>query len=90
MPVIEDLSLYSYDAIIESYFDSDKYSEEIKEKLEEYDQLSLVENKTPEQIHQFRQLKDYFDNVPTYKAQELKVKLLEIDLRSVKSKTSVD
>lgn len=88
--VIEDLSQYSYDAIIESYFDSDKYSEIIKEKMEEYDQLSLIENKTPEQIHQFRQLKDYFAHAPKYLAKELFVKLQEIELRSVKSKTAVD
>jgi len=86
--VIEDLSLYSYDAIIESYFDSDKYSEIIKKKIEEYDSLSLIEDLKPEQIEKIRHLKDYFAHAPKYLAPELHAKLLEIELRSVQSKTA--
>jgi predicted ATP-dependent endonuclease of OLD family len=35
--VITDLSAYSYDALLESYFMTDKYSEIIKNKIAEYD-----------------------------------------------------
>lgn len=36
---VEDLSSYSYEGIVEGYFDVDKYSDEIKEKLLRYEQL---------------------------------------------------
>ncbi len=39
--VTEDLSGYSYEAIVESYFDSDKYSQHLKDKLERYEHLVL-------------------------------------------------
>jgi len=41
--VINDLSGYSYDALVESYFDTDKYSAEIKEKIHRFEQLSEKE-----------------------------------------------
>jgi predicted ATP-binding protein involved in virulence len=41
--VITDLSAYSYDALLESYFMTDKYSEIIKNKMAEYDRLSSKE-----------------------------------------------
>jgi predicted ATP-binding protein involved in virulence len=43
--VTEDLSGYSYDTIIESYFNADKYSDVLKEKLEDYERLVQKENK---------------------------------------------
>jgi len=48
--ITKDLSGYSYDALIESYFDSDKYSYELKGKLSEYEKL-LSESK-PSHEHQ--------------------------------------
>jgi len=41
--VTRDLSAYSYDALIESYFNSDKYSKEVKEKIRRFEALSLKE-----------------------------------------------
>ncbi len=38
--VTKDLSAYSYDALIESYFDNDKYSREIKRKIDRFEKLS--------------------------------------------------
>lgn len=32
--VLEDLSSYSYDGIVEGYFGSDKYSQEAKDKID--------------------------------------------------------
>src|SRR5690606_16253177 len=42
--VTTDLSNYSYDAIIESYFGSDKYSYILKEKVEKFEELSYKED----------------------------------------------
>ncbi len=39
--VTSDLSGYSYDALIESYFYSDKYSNSVKNKIIEFEELSL-------------------------------------------------
>jgi len=38
--VANDLSTYSYDALLESYFGVDKYSDVLKEKVTEYEALS--------------------------------------------------
>ncbi len=37
--VTTDLSAYSYDALVESYFDNDKYSKEVKEKIDRFENI---------------------------------------------------
>jgi predicted ATP-binding protein involved in virulence len=82
--VITDLSAYSYDALLESYFMTDKYSEIIKDKIAEYDRLSLKENKTVEDVEQIKTLRDYFAHAPKYLSKELFVKLQQIELNNLK------
>ncbi|MDR2562330.1 MAG: hypothetical protein LBC98_00115, partial [Prevotellaceae bacterium] len=53
--VITDLSAYSYDALLESYFMTDKYSEIIKNKIAEYESLSSKGNKTMGDIQNINQ-----------------------------------
>jgi predicted ATP-binding protein involved in virulence len=54
--VTTDLSNYSYDALIESYFKTDKYSDEIKNKIKEFEEL--IE-------------KDGFDHSPKFRTVKL-------------------
>ncbi|MDR0603115.1 MAG: AAA family ATPase [Bacteroidales bacterium] len=82
--VITDLSAYSYDALLESYFMTDKYSEVIKNKIAEYERLSSKENKTTEDIENINSLCDYFAHVPKYLSRELYVKLQQIALHNLK------
>ena len=46
---IENMSEYSYEGVIEGYFDVDQYSEKIKKKLEEYRKLVNKVNCTKEE-----------------------------------------
>ena len=82
--VITDLSAYSYDALLESYFMTDKYSEVIKNKIAEYEGLSSKENKTMKDIENINSLRDYFAHVPKYLSKELYVKLQQIALHNLK------
>ena len=82
--VTEDLSAYSYDALIESYFDSDKYSQEIKDKLEQFEILSKKDTLTKQEEYEYREYKQYFKNIPKFMADELAVKINEILLNDLK------
>ena len=84
--IITDLSNYSYDALIESYFKADKYSDEIKIKLADFDRLTLLEERTPEENNELRQLRKYFDHAPKYLSKELLVKLQQIQLQEINKK----
>ncbi len=82
--ITEDLSGYSYDALIESYFSSDKYSKILHEKLERFEQLSeeLKDNERGE----FIELEKYFSHLPRYISPELDVKLQQIELNKLSKK----
>lgn len=84
--IIDDLSGYSYDALIESYFDTDKYSEEIKKKVTLYEDLSAKEKINDDEKEQLRSLRDYFAHTPKYLSKELTVKLQQIELESLNKK----
>jgi len=80
---VEDLSGYSYDSLIESYFDSDKYSKEVKEKIEIFEKLADRDDLTDNEKDEYYKLKKYFDSLPTFMSDELAVKLNEIKLRTM-------
>lgn len=80
---IEDLSAYSYDALVESYFDSDKYSQELKEKIQEYEKLSKKESLSQDEQEDLKTLSNFFDDVPKFLADELAVKVNEIKLNKL-------
>ncbi len=84
--VTDDLSGYSYDAIIESYFNSDKYSEEIKQKILIFEKLSSAKQLNDQQKDELRQLRNYFVHVPKYLSKELMVKLQQIELQNLLKK----
>ena len=79
--VVNDLSAYSYDALVESYFDADKYSGEVKKMLEEYERLALTKDKVKENESRLKYLKDYFAHSPKYLSRELFVKLQQIQMK---------
>lgn len=86
--ITSDLSGYSYDALIESYFKADKYSEEIKEKIHEFDQLISINDRTQEQNEKLRFLRNYFAHTPKYLSDELLVRLQQIELNELNKKNS--
>jgi len=81
--ITTNLSAYSYDALIESYFDSDKYSQEIKNKIKDFETLSNITEKNKDQIEEYNNLKRFFKKLPTFMADELAVKINEILLNDL-------
>ncbi len=79
--ITTDLSSYSYDVLIESFFDVDKYSEEVKQNIEEFEALIANPQPTVEQKAKLRELRDYFAHSPKYLSSELFHKLGEIELQ---------
>lgn len=78
---VEDLSAYSYEAIVENYFDINMYSKEITNKLNIYEKLVKSLNKTDEELEKEVELRRYFNNLPDDFAVELKYKFNEIELK---------
>lgn len=78
--LIRDLTGYSVDAIIEGYFDSDKYSEIIKQKVVKYEQLMTKNNLSDVETDDLDDLKQYFKQLPYFLAPELQVKIQQIQL----------
>ncbi|MEM8642470.1 MAG: AAA family ATPase [Cyanobacteria bacterium P01_G01_bin.54] len=62
-----DLSGYSYDTLIESYFGANKYSNYVRQNLDEYEELVRnKDNLSPEQELRLLDLEEYFDSLPGY------------------------
>lgn len=79
--VTTDLSGYSYDTLIESYFESDKYSEVLQKKVGEYEQLIEKEQLTESEKDDLFSLKQYLNEIPKFVSDELAVKLQQIKLK---------
>ncbi len=80
---IEDLSPYSYDAVVEKYFAVDKYSILIKDKVKEYEYLLNKEKKTPEEQFKWLSLKNYLKKVPPDFAPELVAHFQSLELQEM-------
>jgi len=84
--IIKDLSNYSYDALLETYFEIDKYSSIIKEKIFEFDKLSKKLDLTIQEKVKLKDLRNYFAHMPASIGIELLTKIQEIELRFIKPK----
>ena len=68
---LEDLSSYSYEGIVEGYFNVDKYSTEAKEKLYRYKELLKKTNKSEEEESEEFELRNYLKGIPETLASEI-------------------
>jgi predicted ATP-binding protein involved in virulence len=84
--VTSDLSGYSYDTIIESYFDSDKYSIQLKNQIKKFESLVNKETLTENDEKELLELKKYLKEIPKFISDELAVKLQQIKLKDIKRK----
>ncbi|HLP45794.1 MAG TPA: AAA family ATPase [Candidatus Kapabacteria bacterium] len=78
--LVSDLSGYAYDGIVEGYFENDKYSEIIKNKIERYEILVNRKKRTETEEDQMKDLKKYLQSIPGSLAPELKAKFQQIEL----------
>ena len=76
--LVENMSGYSFDSIIESYYNSDKYSQLLKNKVQEFEELYNKENLSEEDEEQLVELKIYFKDLPKFLSPELSVKIQQI------------
>lgn len=79
--VIEDLSKYSYDAIVEGYFGSDKYSNTLKEMIEIYEKLLFKDELSDDEKDTLKELEEEVNNLPKFLSPELEVKIQSLKLR---------
>jgi hypothetical protein len=79
--VTQDLSAYSYDGIIEYYYNTDKYSDKIKSDFETYETLINKRERTEKENQRLAELIVYLNNIPSLGAPELISAFKEIELK---------
>ena len=77
---IEDLSDYSYQEIVETYFGKDQYSDIVKRKLSEYEILIEKEVRNDEEEDKLYELRKYFRKLPFFLSSELQLKIQSLEL----------
>lgn len=77
--VVEDLSAYAIDGIVEGYFDNDKYSDAIKNKVRTYENLVNKTSKTETEWEEMVTLKQYLKTIPAQLAPELVAEFQRIE-----------
>ena len=83
---VEDLSSYSYEGIVEGYFEVDNYSKELKDKIEEYRILVFKEELNEEEKARRAELRIELKNASNDLAKELKAEFNEIEETRKKQK----
>ncbi len=82
--VTEDLSGYSSELLVESYFESDKFSGLLKKDLARYEALVDQETLSDKEEEELEELQRNLNTIPKYLAEELIVKLQQIKLKQLK------
>lgn len=80
---VGDLTSYSYSAIVETYFDQDKYSHIIKEKVMRFECLLSNSSKTSDEIEELYALKKELLDSPKIYSEELDVKIKQLMLNNL-------
>lgn len=76
---LENLSNFSYEGIVEGYFDVDNYSKELKEKISEYRKLVLKDSLSEDERARRAELRVEIKNSSNDLAMELKAEFNEIE-----------
>lgn len=82
---VEDLSAYSYTNIVKGYFEADEYSQEVKDKIQEYELLVEkskhdTEALTLEEKEKYYDFQTYFEQLPKTLSPELQLKIQQLEL----------
>ncbi|NQZ09049.1 MAG: AAA family ATPase [Algicola sp.] len=76
-----DLWQYSYEALVEGYFETEKFSLVLKKKIARYKTLVSQTSLEREEKKELRQLEKTLSNVPTYKNQAIERELKTLGLK---------
>ncbi len=79
--ITENLYGYSYESLVDSYFDTDKYSDFIKKKLLKYEELSLKERNALDEDERLEllEMKIFFSKIPSFQNEELHIEISRIN-----------
>lgn len=81
--VLHDLSAYPYETLVEAYFETDLFSEKIKEKIKQFEFLALKSNRPNAEEAEYRALEKYFTDLPLhFISPELRASVKRIKLTS--------
>lgn len=72
---------YSYEALVEGFFDTEKFSDVLKNKIRQYEELKENGASSREERKLFRQLEKELKNVPLYKNEAVELKLKQLGLK---------
>jgi predicted ATP-binding protein involved in virulence len=84
--ITEDLSSYSYEALVDTYFNINKYSEELANKIEKFKNLATKkqnQNISHDERIEYNKMVIYFEQIPIYKNEELGYILNQIKLNDL-------
>ncbi len=81
--LVEDLSGYSVDGIIEGYFNADKYSDVLKDQVKEYEELLNSNNRNKVEEERIDYLSKHFNDLSKFMAPELQLKLQQLQLQNL-------
>lgn len=84
--VTEDLSQYSYEALVESYFDVDQYSERLKMQFTELKDLSNKKQLSEEEKENYLRLKNEISQASKLFSEELLVAYQNLQLDEILKK----
>ena len=76
---IEGMSQYSYEGVVEGYFEIDNYSNELKEKIRKYKELAFATDLTDDEKALRGELRIELKNASSDLAKELKEEFNEIE-----------
>lgn len=76
---LEDLSAYSYEGIVEYYFNTDMYSDKIKSRFERYKLLAAKDNRTSEEDEELVEIIVYLKQIPPAAASEMIYSFRELE-----------
>jgi hypothetical protein len=74
------MSAYSYDGIVEYYYNSDQYSETAKANLEEYKELVAKKDPSEKENERLAELTLYFDSTPILGSPQIMNAFLEMKM----------
>ncbi|MEG3696082.1 AAA family ATPase [Vibrio coralliirubri] len=77
----EELWKYSYEALVDGYFEVDKFSGILRDKILRYKELSSAEELERSEKKELRQLKKELESVPTFKNAAIETELKQLGLK---------
>lgn len=78
---VEDLSAYSYESIVENYFDADQYSSIIKDKMIRFETLLAMKKRNKSDKEEYESLHNYLIHIDPQLAPELADRVGELRVR---------